>query len=615
MIKKRDAGKESLSSPSDIFHVISRIDREGIEITREIIREWRKIVNFAAEIIGVSCAIIRRNDPPDLELVVSSDSVENLFAPGDRGPADKYYCGQVIGSGKNCIISNGRKEKKSRMSRDLKRGMVSYMGMPLFWPDGAIYGTISVLDARERKFPERFKKLLNMFRELVESSLRSLYQNVVNQRNLEHILDNLSEGVMAHDNNRRIWFFNRAAEKITGYSRAEILGKDCHEVFNGPFCGGNCAFMEGVPSGLPGARFYPLNILAKNGESRRIEMTVNSTIDASGNSSGVIASWRDMTDLTRLRIQTGDITEFAGIIGRDPSMLRIYDQIRDLAVTDYPVQISGETGTGKELVATAIHKESRRDGGPFVPVNCAALPDGILESELFGHVKGAFTGAVRDKKGRFDLALGGTLFLDEIAEMPMPLQAKLLRVLDDGKFERVGGEKTITADVRIVSATNRDLKEEVRKGRFRQDLYYRIKVVSIDLPPLKKRKSDIPLLVDHFLSRAEDEGHISAGISAEAMAILTDYPWPGNVRELQNVIRSALVKCKGRVIQPDDLVIELKDWRIKRFSRGPSRKLTAEAVKAALVKSGGNKAKAARILGVGRATLYRFLADDTATSQ
>ncbi|MEA2084807.1 MAG: sigma 54-interacting transcriptional regulator [Thermodesulfobacteriota bacterium] len=609
MTKKRDTGKKPFSSPSDIFHVISRIDREGIEITGNTIREWRKIVNFAAEIIGVSCAIIRRNDPPDLELVVSSDSIDNQFTPGDRGPADTYYCGQVIRSEKNSVISNARKEKKWQMNRDFKRGMVFYMGMPLFWPDGAIYGTISVLDTRAGKFPERFEKLLNMFKELVESSLHSLYQSAVNQRNLEHIFDNLSEGVMAHDNNRRIWFFNRAAEKTTGYRREEILGRDCHEIFNGPFCGGNCGFKEGVPSGSPFTRHYPLNILARNGESRRIEMTVNSTIDASGNPSGVIASWRDMTDLTRLRIQAGDITEFAGLIGRDPSMLQIYDQIRDLAVTDYPVQIYGETGTGKELVATAIHKESRRDGGPFVPVNCAALPDGILESELFGHVKGAFTGAVRDKKGRFDLARGGTLFLDEVAEMPMALQAKLLRVLEDGKFERVGGERTITADVRIVSATNRDLKEEVRKGRFRQDLYYRIKVVPIDLPPLKKRKSDIPLLVDHFFSRAEDEGHVSAGISAEAMAILTDYPWPGNVRELQNVIRFALVKCKGRVIQPNDLVMELKEWRIKRFSRGPSRKLTTEAVKAALVKSGGNKAKAARILGVGRATLYRFLAD------
>ena len=191
----------------------------------------------------------------------------------------------------------------------------------------------------------------------------------------------------------------------------------------------------------------------------------------------------------------------------------------------------------------------------------------------------------------------------------MPLQAKLLRVLQDGKFERVGGEKTVTADVRIVSATNRDLKEEVRRGRFRQDLYYRIRVVPIDLPPLKKRRSDIPLLVDHFLSMAEEEGHMSSGISAEAMDILIDYPWPGNVRELQNVIRFALVKCRGRVIQPEDLAPELKEWQIKRSSRGPSRKLTTEAVKAALVKSGGNKAMAARILGVGRATLYRFLAD------
>lgn len=244
-----------------------------------------------------------------------------------------------------------------------------------------------------------------------------------------------------------------------------------------------------------------------------------------------------------------------------------------------------------------------------MPVNCGALPEGILESELFGHVKGAFTGALRDKKGRFELANGGTMFLDEITDLPRIVQAKLLRVLQEGTFERVGDEKSISVDVRIISATNRDLKREVERGNFREDLYYRINVVPINLPPVRKRKSDVPILVEHFLDKAREEGQETLGLSKGALAMITDYPWPGNVRELQSALRFALVRSGGRIIKPDDLPLELKEWKKARSSPGPSRKLDLQRVRAALTKSGGNKAKAARLLGVGRATLYRFLAD------
>jgi len=427
-------------------------------------------------------------------------------------------------------------------------------------------------------------------------------------KNLEDILDNLTEGIIAHDKKRRILFFNRAAEKITGQSRENVLGKDCHEAFGGPFCGGHCSFRQGPPDFLDHL-YYPLNILTKEGQPRRLEMSVSGMNDDRGGFVGIIASFRDVTDLMALKIQVGDLTGFAGIIGRDPKMLQIYRQIRDMATNDYPVHISGDTGTGKELVAAAIHNESRRGGMPFVPINCGALPEGVLESELFGHVKGAFTGAVRDKKGRFELANHGTLLLDEVADLPKLVQAKLLRVLQEGTFEPVGSEKTVSVDVRIISATNRDLKRAVKRRDFRDDLYYRINVVPIHLPPLKKRKNDIPLLVEHFLSKSVEEGRDSQGLSKEALAIMTGYPWPGNVRELQSAIRFALVKARGRIIQPDNLPMELQEWKDSRSSRGPSRKLDPESVKTALTRSGGNKAKAARFLGVGRATLYRFLED------
>ena len=433
----------------------------------------------------------------------------------------------------------------------------------------------------------------------------SLDKLLADKENLERILDSLMEGIIAHDKERRILYFNREAERITGYTRNEILGRDCHEVFGGPFCGARCSFCGQTPNAWTQLN-YPLNILAKGGEARRIEMSVAGMTDEKGCFVGVLAAFRDVTDLIGLQIRLGKLTGFAGIIGQDPKMLQIYEQIQDLATNDYPVHVTGETGTGKELVAAAIHQESRRGGGAFVPVNCAALPEGVLESELFGHVKGAFSGAIRNKKGRFELADGGTIFLDEVADLPKSVQAKLLRVLQEGTFERVGGEETVSVNVRLISATNRDLKREVERRNFRDDLYYRLNVVPVHIPPLRQRRNDIPLLVHQFLEQADKDGQKSGGISKEALALMLDYSWPGNVRELQNAIYFALFKAKGGVIRSSHLPMELKDQRPRR---GPDRKLNAEAVQAALERAGGNKAKAARVLGVGRATLYRFLGE------
>ena len=437
---------------------------------------------------------------------------------------------------------------------------------------------------------------------------RTLETLVSDKESLERILDNLSEGIIAHDTERHILFFNRTAEEITGYRKEDILGKDCHEVFGRPFCGDRCAFQDGPPDFMERS-YYPLNVLTTRGELRQVEMRVNGMKGHKGDFVGVLAAFRDVTELTELRLLHGEFKNFGGIVGEDPKLLQIYREIRELANNDYPVCITGETGTGKELVATAIHNESQRESEPFVPVNCGALPEGLLESELFGHVEGAFTGAVRAKKGRFEMADRGTLFLDEVADLPMMVQVKLLRVLQEGTFEPVGGEKSVSVDVRIISATNRDLKREMEKGAFRNDLYYRINVVPVRLPPLRERKNDIPLLVKHFFDKAMETGQKSPGFSEEALDIMKAYLWPGNVRELQSAIRFALVKSRGRTIQPSHLPLELKEWQGKKPIRGHKRKLDPESVRVALTQSGGNKAKAARILEVGRATLYRFLAN------
>ena len=437
----------------------------------------------------------------------------------------------------------------------------------------------------------------------------SLEKVISNRKNLERVLDNLKEGIIAHDINRRIYFFNREAERITGHSRNEIQGRDRHEAFGSPFCGEHCRFCHDKPTHW-GSDEYTINITTKTGESRRIELTITPMHDSRGRFMGVLSAFRDVTDLLRLKLKAGKLTRFANIIGQDIKMLQVFQQILDVSGYDFPVHIEGETGTGKELVAVAIHEESYRGGAPFVPINCGALPEGLIESELFGHVRGAFSGAVRDKKGRFELADGGTIFLDEVAELSKSMQVKLLRFLQEGTFERVGGEVTITPKVKVISATNKNLKKEVRKGRFREDLYYRLNVIPIHLPPLRERKTDIPLLIDHFLREAGDRyDRKPVGISKAAVRLMMDYHWPGNVRELQNVVQFAIVKSNGRVILPEDLPLELSNGKCRVARPGPSRKLDVDAVRSALKDTGGNKSKAARRLGVGRATLYRFLAE------
>ncbi len=427
------------------------------------------------------------------------------------------------------------------------------------------------------------------------------------RENLARVLDNLKEGIIAHDLKRRIFFFNREAERVTGYHRDEVLGKDCHDALGAPFCGDHCSFCHQVPE-VNDSKEYTVKYISRNGMPKILELCATLMKDHLQQPVGVLASFKDITELVELKKHAEPIRGFENIVGRDIQMRKVFQQIEDVAEYDFPVHIFGETGTGKELVANAIHARSRCRSGPFVPINCGALPEGLIESELFGHVKGAFSGAIRDKRGRFELADGGTLFLDEVAELSKPLQVKLLRFIQEGSFEKVGGEETLRVNVRLISATNQDLKEAVRKDKFREDLYYRLNVIPVHIPPLRNRKTDIPLLIEHFLNQVSHNGrNTPKKVSDPAMAKLLDYSWPGNVRELQNAIQFAIVRTSGSTIRENDLPLELRDLTCFPIKRGPARKLEPTAVRRALIKSGGNKAKAAKALGVGRATLYRFL--------
>ena len=305
-----------------------------------------------------------------------------------------------------------------------------------------------------------------------------------------------------------------------------------------------------------------------------------------------------------------------GLVGKSPQMLKIYDLIETVAQTDTTVLVNGENGTGKELVANAIHLQSPRKNSPFIKVNCAALPETLLETELFGHEKGAFTGAIRQRKGRFEMANGGTLFLDEVGEIFPAVQVKLLRVLQERQFERVGGNETLAVDVRLICATQRDLKEEIRKGNFREDLYYRLNVVPITLPPLRERREDILLLAEHFVDKfSKKMGKEIAGLSEDAKALLLRYPFPGNIRELENMLERAIALIKGKIIQPEDLPDEVcgqpssiqdvcKRIRGSKPLASATKLFEKEYIQSVLEKTKGKKGQAADMLGISRKTLW-----------
>ena len=429
---------------------------------------------------------------------------------------------------------------------------------------------------------------------------------LIEKDNLDLIFDFVSDGIFTHDQQMRITSFNTAAEKITGFNRAEAIGKRCPDIFAGPLCGTHCILHQAAKASR-WIKDQELQIMDKNGRPRTIILNTAILHDKEKKPWGVVAIFRDMTELVSLKRQLKERFQFHKLIGKNHQMQEVYNLIEDIADSDATVLIQGESGTGKELVAQAIHYQGPRTNKPFVRVNCSTLAESLLESELFGHVRGAFTGAIRDKIGRFELAQGGTAFLDEIGDISPAIQVKLLRVLQEKEIERVGDTKSIKVDVRVIAATNHDLKRLMREGKFREDLFYRLYVIPIHLPPLRERKEDIPLLVEHFIRQFKGQtGKKIESISEEALKLLLDYSWPGNVRELENVIEHAFVKCRVPLILPEHLPQEILGAK-KVFGARKRPRLTEEQLHQALQETRGNKARAARELGIGRTTLWRKL--------
>ncbi|MDA0989348.1 MAG: sigma 54-interacting transcriptional regulator [Verrucomicrobia bacterium] len=468
----------------------------------------------------------------------------------------------------------------------------------------AVTGDDGVVLSAFRESRDRIRALVNAFWDdgygaaIRESRVRT-----------DAIFDCISDGIIVHTLDGRITYVNRAAEAILDGDASAITSRRVRDVLPGGVDDDARAFHDTLASCTTVQR-HRMAIATGQGQPHFVHVTVSPLLDAAGVRYGGVVVLRDLRRHPDVLHSARTDGGFAGIIGRHESMLAIFEMIRELADAKVPVLIQGESGTGKELVAAAIHQQSKRCKKLFVPVNCGALPESLLESELFGHVKGAFTGASRDKKGRFELADGGTIFLDEVGDITPAMQVKLLRVLQEGTFERVGGEETISVDVRVISATNKDLSEELADGRFREDLFYRLSVVPLTLPPLRDRRSDIPALVDAILAGiAQDVGRPETTLSDGAMEILMAHNWPGNVRELQNWLQFAMVKCHSGCIGPEHLPAGGTP-REPSAPRHKRRKLDATAVRDALQASNGNKVEAAKRLGVSRATLYRFLDDD-----
>jgi len=414
------------------------------------------------------------------------------------------------------------------------------------------------------------------------------------------LLDSIAVGIFTVNHNWEITFFNSEAEKITGFTKEEAIGCKCYEIFRTELCHEGCHLKRAIRSRTKIVKVRNI-ILTKSNKETPVDVTVSILRNDKGKIIGGIESFLDDSVRVSLEKEIYKSYVFDDIVGKDEKVLSLFEIFSCLARTDTQILIVGETGTGKDIFARAIHNMSSRNDKPFVKVNCAALPANLIESELFGYKKGAFTDARNDKPGRFQSAEGGTILLDEIGDLPIELQAKLLQVLDEKMFYPLGSAKPIRVDVRIIATTNKDLQQMMKSGSFREDLYYRLNVEEIKIPPLRERAVDIPLLADHFLRQYSNklDKHVQR-VNPGAMKILLNYTYPGNVRELKHIIEHAVIVCNGDEINIDDLPFSIK----KKASHAPAHNEEGELLDV-LRSNGWNRGKASKALKINRTTLWR----------
>jgi len=428
------------------------------------------------------------------------------------------------------------------------------------------------------------------------------------------ILDSIADGVFTVDKDWRIRSFNHAAESITGVPRNQAIGRNCCEVFRASICETHCALKQTMETGKP---VVNKTVYVVNHQGKQIPISVSTALlrNRQGQIIGGVETFRDLSLVEELRKELQGKYSFADIIGRSHRMQKIFQVLPEFAASDSTLLIEGGSGTGKELFARAIHHLSRRKDKRFVAINCGALPDTLLESELFGYKAGAFTDARKDKPGRFALADGGTIFLDEIGDISPAMQTRFLRVLQERVFEPLGSVESVKVNVRVIAATNKDLRDLVRQGLFRGDLFYRIHVINIRIPDLRDRREDIPLLVDHFIAKFNRRQNKDvAGCSEPALKILMEHDYPGNVRELENIIEHAFVLTHGGLIEPHHLPADLVKDSLPQTGNAPGtslKEMETFLIQDALRRHHGNRAAAARELGINPSTLFRKLRPTT----
>jgi PAS domain S-box-containing protein len=425
------------------------------------------------------------------------------------------------------------------------------------------------------------------------------------------ILDSIADGVFTTDNDGKITFINKAGQEITGFSSMEAVSRYCFDVFRADICQSRCALKETLKTKKE-IIDLPATILKKGGQKVPISISTAVLKNERGQIIGGVETFRDLSVIEELKKELFQKYTLGDIISKNYLIHDIFNILPNIAESDSTVLIQGASGTGKELFAKAIHNLSRRKEKPFIKVNCGALPDTLLESELFGYIKGAFTDAKKDKPGRFALANGGTIFLDEVGDMSPSLQVKLLRVLQEKEFEPLGATSPRKTDVRIIAATNKDLSKLISEGKFRDDLFYRLNVVKIELPPLSQRREDIPLLIDAFIQKFNAKmGKQIMGVSDQALRLLLKHDYPGNIRELENIIEHAFVLCRGERIDFDCLPKEITEGQKGDYpsmplpKETPFEKAETEVIEKILKKYDGNRIKTAQELGIDRTTLWR----------
>jgi len=425
----------------------------------------------------------------------------------------------------------------------------------------------------------------------------------------EIIFDSISEGVFTTDHGCRITSFNRAAERISGFSRSDAIGKYCFDIFRTDLCQAGCALRNTLENGNPVSNVR-VTIITRDG--RKVPISVSTTLlhDESSHCIGAVEFFRDLSEIESLQDKVSKLNRFENLVSCNEKMQRLFKLLPEIAESECNVLIQGPSGSGKELLAQALHNLSPRKHNAYIRINCAALPETLLESELFGYVRGAFTDAKRDKPGMFYLAQGGTLLLDEIGDMPVALQVKLLRVLNNGEYQPLGSTRMLQTDARIITSSNQDIKQMVEQGSFREDLYYRINVINIQIPPLCERLEDLPLLIEHFVQkfRAKRKRDIR-GVSPDVLKSLRKYDFPGNVRELENAIEHAFVICRGNIIGVEHLperildAVRTDEESSRRASYGQSSE--ESIIREALARNSGNREKTAEELDMHRSTLWR----------